>query len=62
MRYISDVDFKKQVSSLMLELNKTTDPKEKQKIEDEMNYLKKMRVQSEMDERFHAMQQRERRR
>ena len=60
MRYISIVDFKKQVTTLLMELRKTNDPKEQQKIQEEIAYLKKVRLESEVEEKLRAMQERRR--
>ena len=60
MRYISEVDYKKQMSELLILLKKTVDPSEKKKIEDEIEHLRKLRFDSSMEEKMYAMQGRQR--
>lgn len=60
MEYISQEDFKKQVSALMALLLKTEDETEKEKINLEIKRLKKIRFNSRVEDEMDNMKKRRR--
>lgn len=60
MRYISDIEFKRDVANLLREIKEAKDPKQKAKLEEQLNYLKQERFQSELQEKYQQMGDRRR--
>lgn len=55
MRYISEIEFRKQMAQLLKDLNTTKIEKEKRRIADEIEYLKRMRAESSETEKMQTM-------
>lgn len=56
MRYISEVEYQRELSRLNDALKEAKDEREKRKIEDDIAYLKRQRDESIKNEKFQSMQ------